>query len=86
MTQQQQGAAIASSVARELNDELTIILSAAQLVRQDLPHEDPLQLLLIDIQIAATKACMTTGAVNDFSARNGVLPSAMTVEELTSTL
>ena len=74
--------AVSAAAAHDLNDELTVIVSAAAVSLQQLPVDHPCRGLLRDIREAANRCAWKSTGLLHFAARNGVRPSAVTLEEL----
>lgn len=69
--------AVLAAAARELSDELTIILSAVDLLLQKLDRSR-----LQEIQLAAEKSAAAVARMLDYSTRRGAKPSAASLESL----
>jgi hypothetical protein len=73
--------AVAAAAAHDLNDELTVILSTANLALRSLPPGHPGRPLLLELQSAAMRASWKTSGLLEFTARRGACATAATLEK-----
>jgi hypothetical protein len=74
--------AVAGAAARDLNNELTVILSSVSDLLKSLDEGDPAQIRLLDLQGAAQRCVWKAAGLLEFSARRGLRPSAAPLESL----
>ena len=74
--------AVAGAAARDLNNELTVILSSVSDLLESLPDDHPARVLLLDLQNAAFRCVWKAAGLLEFSARRGLRPSAAPLESL----
>jgi hypothetical protein len=72
---------VAGAAARDLNDELTVILSSVSGLLATLPEDHPAHILLLDLQNAASRCVWKAARLLEFS-RRGLRPSAAPLESL----
>ena len=73
--------AVAGAAARDLNNELTVILSSVSGLVASLPDDHPAHVLLLDLQSAASRCVWKAARLLEFS-RRGLRPSAAPLESL----
>lgn len=73
---------LAAAAAHDLNDELTVILSAVTDSLRTLDPRHPARPLLLDLRAAAQRCAWKASALLNFTARRGARPSAATLERL----
>jgi hypothetical protein len=79
--------AVAGAAVSGLNDDLTVILSAASIALASMDSNHPARPLLLDIQGAGQRASWIASTLLNYSARNGGRPAtAATAEALASAL
>jgi len=74
--------AVAAAVARDFNDELTVILSSVSESLVSLEEDHPARALLLDLRDAALRCAWKAEGVLQFSAHGGMRPTAATLESL----
>ena len=74
--------AVAAAAAHDLNDDLTVILTAVTTALRHLEPRHPARALLTDLQSAAQRCAWTASTLLDFTARRGARPSAATAARL----
>jgi hypothetical protein len=74
--------AIVSAAARDLNDELTIIVNSAAGSIESLEPGHPARPLLLDLQGAAQRCIWKTSGLLNYGARHGVKPAPVAMERL----
>jgi hypothetical protein len=74
--------AVAGAAARDLNNELTVILSSVSGLLESLPEDHPAHIRLLDLQGAAQRCVWKAAGLLEFSARRGLRPSAAPLESL----
>jgi hypothetical protein len=75
--------AVAAAAAHDLNDDLTVILTAVADSLRALPPGHPTRAHLLDLRAAAQRCAWTASTLLNFSARRGARPSAATAHRLT---
>ena len=78
----QRASAVAAAAAHDLNNELTIVMSAATKATGMLEPGHPARLLLLELWSAAQRCAFMTSALLNYSARNGTRPSPSPMESL----
>jgi hypothetical protein len=74
--------AVAAAAARDLNDQLTIVLSSVDVGLDELELADPLRGTLLALRAAAERCAYTTGVLSKFSWKRGARPGAASIEGL----
>jgi hypothetical protein len=74
--------AVAGAAARDLNNELTVILSSVSDLLESFDEGDPAHIRLLDLQGAAQRCVWKAAGLLEFSARRGLRPSAAPLESL----
>ena len=74
--------AVAGAAARDLNNELTVILSTVSDLLESSDESDPAHIRLLDLQGAAQRCVWKAAGLLQFSARRGLRPSAAPLESL----
>jgi hypothetical protein len=74
--------AVAAAAAREINDELTVILNSVSESLEIIGKDDPVHVLLLDLQSSAQRCVHKAERLLQFSARRGTRPSAALMETL----
>lgn len=74
--------ALIGAAAHDLNNELTVILSAVQCSLSQIDSDDPARVFLLDAQKAAQRASWKVGGLLVYSARDGLRPTTATFESL----
>ena len=73
--------AVAGAAARDLNNELTVILSSVSGLLETVPDDHPAHILLLDLQSAAFRCVWKAAGLLEFS-RRGLRPSSAPLESL----
>jgi hypothetical protein len=73
---------VAAAAARDLNDDLTVIMSSLEGVLEYLEDGHPALSLLNDLQGAAQRCIWTSAGLLEFTARRGVPPVVAPLEQL----
>lgn len=73
---------MAGAAARDLNNELTVILSTVSDLLESSDESDPAHIRLLDLQGAAQRCVWKAAGLLQFSARRGLRPSAAPLESL----
>ena len=73
--------AVAAAAAHDLNDELTVILNSITMSIHALEAEHPAREHLLDLQSAAQRCAWKASGLLNYSARQGVRPSAISMEQ-----
>lgn len=74
--------AVAAAAAQDWNDELTVILSAAEDLLATAGPDDPGRHILLELRAAAQRCAWKASGLLNFTARRGVRPSAASMESL----
>ncbi|MGA3239308.1 MAG: hypothetical protein ABSG03_23785 [Bryobacteraceae bacterium] len=74
--------AVAGAAARDLNNELTVILSTVSDLLESSDESDPAHIRLLDLQSAAQRCVWKAAGLLQFSARRGLRPSSAPLESL----
>jgi len=74
--------AVAGAAARDLNNELKVILSSVSDLLESFDEDDPAHTRLLDLQGAAQRCVWKAAGLLEFSARSGLRPSAAPLESL----
>lgn len=74
--------AVAAAAAHDLNEELSIILSALQIAIRETSRDHPARGSLLDIQCSAQRCAWKASGLLNYSARFGAEGSAATMERL----
>jgi hypothetical protein len=74
--------AVSAAAARDFNNELTVILSSVSESLESLEDGHPARVRLLDLQGAAQRCVWIAAALQQYSARRGVRPSAALMESL----
>jgi signal transduction histidine kinase len=74
--------AVAAAAAHDINNELTVILSTVTESIEKLALTHPARPLLLELRSSAQRCAWLTSDLLNFSARNGVRPSAERLESL----
>ena len=74
--------AVAGAAARDLNNELTVILSSVSDLLESLDEDDPAHIRLLDLQGAAQRCVWKAAGLLEFRARRGLRPSSAPLESL----
>jgi hypothetical protein len=82
LSQSDRVCAIASAAARDLNDELTIILNGAFESLAELEPGHPARRLLREIQWAAERCVWKTSGLLNYGSRRGLRPVPVPMERL----
>jgi hypothetical protein len=82
MSQAEWCCAVAAAAANELNDELTIILTAVQNTLRSLPETANERIALLELRAAARRSATTTSALLEFTGRRGTRASAASMHAL----
>ena len=73
---------VAAAAARDLNDELTVIMSSLEGILDRLDDGHPALPLLAELQGAAQRCIWKAAGLQEFGARRGVPPIATPLEKL----
>jgi hypothetical protein len=79
----ERASAVAAAAARELNDELTVILTSVSNSIESLKPGHPALPLLEDLRAAAQRCAWKTSTILNFAASQGTRPSATSLTALT---
>jgi hypothetical protein len=72
--------AVAAAAAHDLNEELTVILNSITMSIREMEPGHPVRPLLLDLQSAAQRCAWTASGLLNFTARQGVRPSSISLE------
>lgn len=78
--------AVAAAAAHDLNEELTVILNSISLSMRAIEPGHPIRPLLLDLQGAAQRCAWTASGLLNFTARQGVRPSSISLERIIETV
>lgn len=73
---------VAAAAGRDLNDELTVMLSSLDQIANELEKGHPALPLLAEMQSAVQRCAWTASGLLEFSARRGVPPVGVSLERL----
>jgi len=74
--------AVAAAAAHDLNEELTVILNSISLSIRAIEPGHPARPLLLDLRSAAQRCAWTASGLLNFTARQGVRPSSISLERM----
>ena len=74
--------AVAAAAAHDLNEELTVILNSISLSIRAVQPGHPARPFLLDLQSAAQRCAWTASGLLNFTARQGVRPSSVSLERM----
>jgi hypothetical protein len=74
--------AVAMAAAKDLNDELTIIVNCAAETLARMDADDPLRPSILDLRTAAQRCAWKASGLLNWGARSGIKPEAVSMERL----
>ena len=82
LTHADRAAAVAAAAAHDLNNDLTVILSAVSSVLAELPNDHPAREFALEIRAAAQRCVWKASGLLNFSARSNPGPVRASFEYL----